>query len=46
MVFVMVALAGCAAVGADYVQPEAALPDAWEEPLDEGLQATPYELAA
>lgn len=38
------ALAGCAAVGPDHVQPEAPLPDTWEVVQDSGLVATPYEL--
>jgi len=42
--FIVLLLAGCAAVGPDYVQPEAPLPDAWELTQDTGLKATPYEL--
>ena len=42
--FGVLALAGCAAVGPDYVQPEAPVPDSWEVVQDSGLQATPYEL--
>ena len=36
-------LTACAAVGPDYVQPEAPVPDAWEVKA-EGLTATEYEL--
>ena len=38
------ALAGCAAVGPDFVQPEAPIPGAWETADDAGLKATHYEL--
>jgi NodT family efflux transporter outer membrane factor (OMF) lipoprotein len=37
-------LSACAAVGPDYVQPEAPLPDAWEPQPASGLKATSYEL--
>jgi NodT family efflux transporter outer membrane factor (OMF) lipoprotein len=37
-------LAGCAAVGPDFTEPEAPVPDAWEIVQDSGLKATPYEL--
>ena len=41
---VVMTLAGCAAVGPDYTEPEAPAPDAWEMTQDSGLKATPYEL--
>ncbi|HEY5776960.1 MAG TPA: efflux transporter outer membrane subunit [Xanthomonadales bacterium] len=44
LILVSLTLAACAAVGPDYEQPDAPLPGAWDEPLDAGLQATPYEL--
>jgi len=44
IVFVAVALAGCAAVGPDYEQPDAPLPNTWRGAQHAGLQATPYEL--
>ncbi|MDH3788443.1 MAG: efflux transporter outer membrane subunit [Xanthomonadales bacterium] len=37
-------LASCAAVGPDYVQPEAPVPDTWGPARNAGLQATRYEL--
>ncbi len=37
-------LASCAAVGPDYEQPEAPLPDSWDFSGNAGLQATQYEL--
>jgi len=37
-------LAGCAAVGPDFVQPGVPIPDAWESVDDAGLKATHYEL--
>jgi NodT family efflux transporter outer membrane factor (OMF) lipoprotein len=40
----MAILAACAAVGPDYVQPEAPVPDAWEPAPGAGLEATRYEL--
>jgi hypothetical protein len=42
--FAVLALAGCAAVGPDYVQPEAPVPDSWEVVQDSGLKATQYEV--
>ena len=36
-------LSACAAVGPEYVQPEAPLPDAWQKG-PAGLKATQYEL--
>ncbi|MDX2416664.1 MAG: efflux transporter outer membrane subunit, partial [Xanthomonadales bacterium] len=44
IIFVVLVLAGCAAVGPDFVQLEAPLPDSWELKQDTGLKATPYEL--
>lgn len=44
IIFVVLVLAGCTAVGPDFVQPEAPQPDAWELTQDTGLKATPYEL--
>ena len=44
LVCVVLALAGCAAVGPDFIEPEAPAPDAWEIAQDSGLKATPYEL--
>jgi NodT family efflux transporter outer membrane factor (OMF) lipoprotein len=44
VVITTLALAGCAAVGPGYVQPDAPVPDTWEVVQDSGLQATPYEL--
>jgi NodT family efflux transporter outer membrane factor (OMF) lipoprotein len=41
---VMAILAACAAVGPDYVQPEAPVPEAWEPAPGAGLEATRYEL--
>jgi NodT family efflux transporter outer membrane factor (OMF) lipoprotein len=41
---VMAILAACSAVGPDYVQPEAPIPDAWEPAPGAGLEATQYEL--
>jgi len=40
----VVILTGCAAVGPDYVEPEAPISDTFELTADSGLQATPYEL--
>ena len=40
------ALAGCAAVGPDFEQPAADLPDAWSTPSDAGLETTAQELVA
>jgi NodT family efflux transporter outer membrane factor (OMF) lipoprotein len=42
--FGIAVLAGCAAVGPDFVPPEVPAPDSWELVQDAGLQATPYEL--
>jgi len=44
IIAIVMALAGCAAVGPDYVRPETAVAETWDETLDAGLQATPYEL--
>ncbi|MDH3903808.1 MAG: efflux transporter outer membrane subunit [Xanthomonadales bacterium] len=44
LVCVFLAVAGCAAVGPDFTEPEAPTPDAWEFAQDTGLTATPYEL--
>ncbi len=44
LIIVALALAGCAAVGPDYVKPGAPVTDAWEVGEDSGLQATEYEL--
>jgi NodT family efflux transporter outer membrane factor (OMF) lipoprotein len=41
---VMAILSACSAVGPDYVQPEAPIPDAWEPAPGAGLEATQYEL--
>jgi len=41
---VTLTLAGCAAVGPDYVEPVAPISDSFELTADSGLQATPYEL--
>jgi len=43
-VFITAMLSACAAVGPDYVPPEAPVPDAWEPVPGAGLQATTYEL--
>jgi len=40
----ILALAGCAAVGPDYVEPTAPISDRFELTTGSGLQATPYEL--
>ena len=42
--FVVLVLTACAAVGPDFVQPGAPLPDTWEMTQDAGLKATDYEL--
>ncbi len=44
IVVASVVLASCAAVGPDYEQPAAPLPEAWESARNAGLQATQYEL--
>ena len=36
-------LAGCAAVGPDYVAPETDVPDGWSQGMDEGLSTAPVE---
>ncbi len=43
-IFFSAALAGCTAVGPEFVTPEAPVPDMWQPSLDAGLTATPYEL--
>lgn len=42
----LLAIAGCVAVGPDYVRPEAPVPDTWAIPKDTGLKATEAELFA
>jgi len=44
IVIASVLLISCAAVGPDYEQPAAPLPDAWESAQNAGLQATQFEL--
>ena len=44
LLIVTVVISACTAVGPDYVQPEAPLPDAWEPFPETGLKATTYEL--
>lgn len=39
-----VLLAGCAAVGPDFEKPEAAIPDAWAQETDEGINTSSHEL--
>jgi NodT family efflux transporter outer membrane factor (OMF) lipoprotein len=41
---VMAILTACTAVGPDYVQPQAPVPEAWEPAPGAGLEATQYEL--
>ena len=41
---VMAILAACSAVGPDYVQPQAPVPETWEPAPGAGLEATSYEL--
>jgi len=41
---VLLVFCGCAAVGPDYTQPEAPVPDSWSVPQGTGLKATGYEL--
>jgi NodT family efflux transporter outer membrane factor (OMF) lipoprotein len=40
----MFVLTACTAVGPEYVQPEAPLPESWQPTSDTGLSATEYEL--
>ena len=44
VISVVLMLAGCAAVGPDFEQPEVPIPDTWETVQDAGLKATRYEL--
>ena len=44
MVVFSTVLASCAAVGPDYEQPAAPLPDSWDSARNAGLKATQYEL--
>ena len=40
---VALALAGCAAVGPDYVEPNSPTATAWHSPMDKGLVAQPIQ---
>lgn len=44
VLFVILILSGCAAVGPDFVKPESPVPGDWPSVNDAGLQATHYEL--
>lgn len=44
VMFLCASVSGCAAVGPDFVAPEAPVPDQWEQTGATGLKATPYEL--
>lgn len=43
-IITVMVLSGCAAVGPDFVAPEAPLPEDWTEIQDAGLRATEFEL--